>query len=149
MKGLTISAVLVVLASCAVIGPKFHNANFDYQGAQRSHAVPIKVPLGFVNMERADDDFGNQGVLYNYESGRFFVLYAKDTSAETMQIDMSVNQPLRHATGALVFKGMHENGNYWRLIRHPHFRVGYQQVPPGLEVIFDSASNYTARQLMQ
>lgn len=149
MKWVLPILIVVVLVSCGVISPRFHNTSFSYTTPKGQFSHPIKVPPGFLRMERADDELGNQGVMYIYNTARFFIIYARDTASETMPIDYSVNQPLPHVTGARVYKGMHEDGRYWRLIRHPHLRVGYQQVAPGQEVLFDSAANFTAKQLMQ
>lgn len=127
------------------MGPRFHRTGFEYQQNGQIHSFPILVPPGFLKKETSADTLGNQGVLYQYATARFFVLYSQDTSSVTMsQINPAENQPLPHSSGGIVYKGMDENGNFWRVVRHPHLRVGYSSVPRSMEIIFDSAVNYTA-----
>lgn len=145
MKSFLIPLLMVLLASCALLGPRFYRTQFEYEQNGNVSSFPILVPPGFLKKESSADSLGNQGVLYQYANARFFIFYAKDTGSIALaQLDPSENQPKRFRSGGLVYKGMDDGGNYWRVIRHPHLRIGYTGVPRSQEIIFDSAVNYTA-----
>lgn len=145
MKRFLIPLLMVLLASCALLGPRFYRTQFEYEQNGTVSSFPIAVPPGFLKKEKSADSLGNQGVLYQYANARFFILYARDTGSIALaDLDPKENQPKPFRSGGLVYKGMDDDGNYWRVIRHPHLRIGYSGVPRSQEIIFDSAVNYTA-----
>lgn len=134
--------IILFASSCSLFAPKFSRSTFNYTGDAKPQAFNIIVPRGYITAKHAADSAGT-GIIYNYGKATFYIAYLNDTTLQTEFVDPSVNMPLAHPKGGLIYKGWNQNG-FWREIRRGRFRVGYKDVPNDLEGSFDSATNFAA-----
>lgn len=141
MRFLQSLVVLVILCSCSPVRQR----SFTYSDGGEERSVNVLVPRGYRKETKATDAAGNTVARWDYGKAVFYVAYLRDSNFLLQPIDTAMNIPrISDATGALVFKGQDKQSLYWREVRQPPFRVGYQFVAPEQEYNFDSASNYAA-----
>jgi hypothetical protein len=139
-----LSLIPVLLCSCFLQGPHFRQASFHYTENNIQQQIPLELPKDHTSEKTVTDSAGNTSTTYRYGKALFYVAYVQDTLQAMQPIDTSMNIPRIHPLGGLIYKGMNEDGTFWREIRRQHLRFGYQNVPRASEYLFDSVTNYAS-----
>ena len=147
MKKLTAILFLFVTTGSCILS-KYKRTNFTYNDDSVSYSIPIVVPKGFTKERTEIDSMGNTILSYSYgDKTLFYVAHLQDTATRLQPIIEEQHIPhVALSTGALVYKGVDADNQYWREIRRKDLRVGYRSVPRELESRFDSATNYAILQ---
>ena len=107
--------------------------------------MQIKVPRGFKIRSVNVDSAGNKEQVYRYVNGAvYYAAFSLDTTRTYQPIDTSVNQPLPHRMGGLIYKGQDSSHLFWREIRMDSLSFGYRHVSRDNEIRFDEALNYSS-----
>lgn len=133
-----------MLGSCFLLGPHFKKSEFTYTENNVQQTIPLILPPGYTSQKTMTDSAGNMHIVYQYGKGYYYVSYVNDTLQQNPFIDTSMNIPRVHPLGGLIYKGINEDGRYWREIRRQHLRYGYRDINKGSEYLFDSATNYAS-----
>jgi hypothetical protein len=143
MKKIAFTLFLCVsLSSCFLFSP-YRKVDFTYQDGSASKTVTMVVPKGYRKSESIKDSLGNTVRLFSYRKARFYLGYLVDTNTTIQPIIEGDNIPrISLTTGALIYKGMDAEEEFWREVRQKHLVAGYQHVPKSRETRFDSATNY-------
>jgi hypothetical protein len=100
------------------------------------------VPKEYARMERKTDSSGMEAQFYYYPDGAILYFASlKDSSALYQYIDSEKNLP-RQLYNTTYFKGVNEDGRYWRQTIFGNFKAGYVGVDKEYDGVFDSAINY-------
>jgi hypothetical protein len=141
MKMVAILLLCASLSSCFLFNP-LKQTSFTYTTGSETVTVPLWVPKGYRAKLVNTDSFGNTSDLYQYGKAFFYITYVADTALETQIISYNENIPRQDSAGTLIYKGMNEDGLFWREAYRPHLRVGYRYVPRSMEGKFDDATNF-------
>lgn len=137
---------VVFMSPACFLAREYKQASFSYTANGQLASMPLIVPKGYVKEERIDTT-GVMMHLFRYANGAFlYAAYVPDTTAQLQAINKSLHQPVGGPQGGLVYKGIDENDLFYREIRRGPLRFGYRNVPESVELRFDSATNFAARQ---
>lgn len=134
--------LLLFGTSCTLLRG-YKKREFIYTVNNQPQRAVLLVPKGYGKETIITDSAtGNKEQVYTYGGGMLlYFVQAVDTTKLYQFIDTTNHIPKLFPTGGLVYKGMDENGLYWREIRKDNFRAGYRGVSVALETKFDSALN--------
>jgi len=134
---------LLIVASCTPY--HFTVKPFHYRVNDATYTIPLQVPKGYSSEKTMTDSAGNPVQVYYYKDGSFLYAAHISDSATYQPIDTSRNVPLPHPSGGWIYKGIKENGLFWREIRLNNGLVyGYRNVPKSNEMEFDRAVDFSS-----
>ena len=143
MKYLSL-ALAVVMASCSLF-KSYTTRSFHYKAKDKTYTVLLQVPKGYTRQKTVTDSAGNAAQLYYYGDGSFLYAAHMADAVIYQSVDTSRNIPLPHPSSGLIYKGMRENGLFWREIRLSNGLVyGYGNVPKRNEIEFDRAVDFSS-----
>lgn len=155
MKYISIVFILF-LSSCFLFRKSFRKSEFNYTAAGQSFSTPLRLPAGYSDVRTTTDDAGNQQKYYYYPEGAFFyiaklnidTLYKVQLDEDTYRyVDTTMNIPLVHPLGGLVYKGQDAKRLFWREIQIDKFRIGYHFANKEMAIYLDSATNFASNNI--
>jgi hypothetical protein len=145
IKKALVGLLFFSLGSCFLFR-EYRETQFSYSGNGQASVIPLVVPKGFSRQERTDTA-GIALQTFHYPNGAIlYTAYLADTTYELQPFDSRLHQPQIHRLGGLVYKGQDDKELFYREIRQGHLRFGYRKVPSGVELLFDSATNFASLQ---
>ena len=142
---LILLALLFLLNSCYIFSG-YKKRSFDYKVGKETVSFPLIIPVGYSHHKSNIDSGGNKEELYYYNGKGYLYFVNEITPKDYQPIVEERNIPLQHPMGGTFYKGMDKNGLFWSEIRTEHFKFGYRNIQPGLELRFDSALNFAGYQ---
>lgn len=137
--------VVVLCASCSLFSG-LRKRNFTFTANGKPQTLRMQVPKRYAKKQNLVDSAGRQQQLYTYSNGALlYVVYTTDTLVQFQPIDTTVNVPKPFGNSGLMYKGLDSARLFWREVRTDSFRVGYRYVPQEMEIVFDSAVNYSGQ----